>query len=135
MKVTIHFTYKTKKGTEATMSTEEMSDEKAVLVAEDLQKTGRIKHIVFYDEQNTTWSFKEIVKYLKEVETEPHNITVYFDGGFDHNTKRSGLGCVIYYEQNGKSFRLRKNRVVEELDSNNEAEYAALSFSIEQLEF
>ncbi|MBO1913173.1 reverse transcriptase-like protein, partial [Microvirga sp. 3-52] len=63
-----------------------------------------------------------------------HNITVYFDGGFDQTTKGSGLGCVIYYDQNGKSYRLRQNASVLELTSNNEAEYAALHLCIKELE-
>jgi len=60
-------------------------------------------------------------------------VTVYFDGGFDLKTKKSGLGCVIYYDKNGKSFRLRKNATVEELDTNNEAEYAALHLGLQEL--
>ena len=59
---------------------------------------------------------------------------VYFDGGFDHSTNKSGLGCVVYYEQSGKSFRLRSNAPSNELTSNNEAEYAALYLSIQELE-
>ncbi|WP_224654344.1 hypothetical protein, partial [Escherichia coli] len=72
--------------------------------------------------------------YLKGIETEPHNITVFCDGGFDLATKAAGIGCVIYYDQNGKSYRLRRNASVEELLSNNEAEYAALYFSLQELE-
>lgn len=72
-------------------------------------------------------------EYLKEIETEPHNIIVYFDGGFDRETKTAGLGCVIYYEQNGKSYRLRRNAKIDELKSNNEAEYAALHLAIQEL--
>jgi ribonuclease HI len=72
--------------------------------------------------------------YLKGIETEPHNITVYFDGGYSPATSSSGLGCVIYYEQSGKSYRLRRNAPAAELKSNNEAEYAALFLSLQELE-
>ena len=72
--------------------------------------------------------------YVKELEEEPHNITVYFDGGFDLVTSTAGMGCVIYYEQNGKSYRLRRNAPSCELSSNNEAEYAALNLGIVELE-
>ena len=95
--------------------------------AEDFERTGRAKSILFFDEADTSWTIKEINRYLKEIETEPHNITVYFDGGFDLDSKKAGLGCVIYYEQNGKSYRVRKNAPSDEMTSNNEAEYAALT--------
>src|SRR5699024_11797205 len=61
-------------------------------------------------------------------------ISVYFDGGFDGNTRTSGLGCVIYFEQNDKSWRQRKNALVEELETNNEAEYAALHLAVQEME-
>ena len=68
------------------------------------------------------------------METEPSNVTVYFDGGFNLESRISGLGCVIYFEQNGKKYRLRKNLTLDGLSSNNEAEYAALHFSVQELE-
>lgn len=71
---------------------------------------------------------------MQEIQTEAHNVTVYFDGGFDRSAKKSGLGCVIYYDQNGKSFRLRKNALAAELDTNNEAEYAAFHLTVKELE-
>jgi ribonuclease HI len=88
----------------------------------------------FIDQHENTWTVKQMKSYLKEIVTEPHNITVYFDGGFDQTTKASGLGCVIYYDQNGRSYRLRQNAFVLELTSNNEAEYAALDLCIKELE-
>jgi len=134
LKVRIEFTYKTQKGTETVFFSEEMEVAKAVLLAEDIEKTGRLKSISFVDQQDTTWMLKELKKYLKGVETEPHNVTIYFDGGFDLGTKQSGLGCVIYYDQNGKSYRLRKNALVDQLETNNEAEYAALNFALQEVE-
>lgn len=134
MNVRIQYTYKTPKGVETVFSSEEMSGEKALLIAEDLERTGRMKHLAFLDSGDRTWTLKELKKYMKGIETEPHNVTVYFDGGFDLETKTSGLGCAIYYEQNGKSFRLRKNALVNHLDTNNEAEYAALHLGLNELE-
>ncbi|MDG5787113.1 ribonuclease H family protein [Evansella sp. AB-P1] len=134
MKLRIETTYKSKKGTETNFSSDDMSAEKALVIAEDLQKTGRIKNIHFLDNYDSTWTLKELQKYLEEIETEPHNISVYFDGGFDLQSKMSGLGCAIYYEQNGKSYRLRKNRHVDSLDSNNEAEYGAFHLGVLELE-
>lgn len=134
MKICIEWTYRTPKGAEITCRSEEMPAAQGLLFAEDMEKTGRAKHIIFIDSFNITWTVKEMKTYLKEVETEPHNLTVYFDGGFDRTTSQSGLGCAIYYEQSGKAYRLRKNTYSSELKSNNEAEYAALYMSIVELE-
>ncbi|SEA98749.1 ribonuclease HI [Thalassobacillus cyri] len=135
MKVRIDMTYKTPKGTKSAFSSEEIQAAQAILIAEDLEKTGRVKDFTFVDNQDHTWSLKELKEYMKGIETEPHNITVYFDGGFDLKTKKSGLGCAIYYEQNGKSYRHRKNALVDELHTNNEAEYAALHLALQEMEF
>ncbi|WP_047982336.1 ribonuclease H family protein [Ornithinibacillus contaminans] len=134
MKIRIEITYRTPKGTETNFVSEDMNPEKALLLAEDLDKTGRIKSMTFFDNHDTTWIMKELKKYLAGIESEPHNIVVFFDGGFDNETKHSGLGCVIYYEQDGKQYRLRKNALVEELTTNSEAEYAALHLAAQELE-
>jgi len=130
----IEWTYRTSKGLETVFRSEEIPVAQALLFAEDLEKTGRTKSLVFIDTFDSIWTVNEIKRYLKEIETEPHNIKVYFDGGFDHTSNRSGLGCVIYYEQSGKSYRLRRNAPSDELSSNNEAEYAALYLSLQELE-
>jgi ribonuclease HI len=134
MKIRIEWTYKTPKGTETVFLSDEMPIGQAMLIAEDLERTKRTKSVTYTDEHDSTWTIKEMKAYLKGIETEPHNIKVYFDGGFDHPTSNSGLGCVIYYEQSGKSYRLRKNAPSSELISNNEAEYAALYLCITELE-
>jgi len=134
MKIRIEWNYRTPKGTETVFQTDEMPIGQAMLIAEDLERTKRTKSVTYTDEHDSTWTIKEMKAYLKGIETEPHNIKVYFDGGFDHPTSNSGLGCVIYYEQSGKSYRLRKNAPSAELISNNEAEYAALYLSITELE-
>lgn len=134
MIVTIEWTYKTPKGPETFFRSEEMDAAHAILIAKDLERIGRAKNVRFIDTFDSSWTIKEMKGYLKGIETEPHNIAVYFDGGFDLTTKAAGLGCVIYYDQNGKSYRLRRNASVTELISNNEAEYAALYFSLQELE-
>lgn len=133
MKLTIEWTYKTKNGIETIFRSDELAPFHALTIAEDLMKTGRTKTISLIDNYDSTWQIKEVKKYLKEMETTPHNVTVFFDGGFDIENKVSGLGCAIYYEQNGKKYRLRRNVKTVHLDSNNEAEYAALHFAIEEL--
>ncbi|MFC5603802.1 reverse transcriptase-like protein [Sporosarcina koreensis] len=134
MNVTIEWTYKSPKGKETVFRSEELDAAQAIHIAEDLERTGRAKDVKFLDRFDSFWTVKELKGYLKGIETEPHNLTVYFDGGFDLTTKAAGLGCVIYYDQNGKSYRLRRNASVSELISNNEAEYAALHFSLQELE-
>ncbi|WP_339254370.1 reverse transcriptase-like protein [Sporosarcina sp. FSL W8-0480] len=134
MIVLLTWTYRSPKGTETIFRSEEMSAEQAVLIAEDLAKTGRVKQVNFIDRFESSWTLKELKGYLKGIETEPHNIIVYFDGGFDWETKAAGVGCVIYYDQNGKSYRLRKNASITGLTSNNEAEYAALHLCLLELE-
>lgn len=134
VKIRIEITYKTPKGTEVGFLSDEMSPEKALLLAEDLERTGRVKSMTFYDNHDTTWMLKELKKYVNSIETEPHNIVVFFDGGFDIETKKSGLGCVIYFEQDGRQHRIRRNAQVDELNTNGEAEYAALHLAILELE-
>lgn len=133
MKVRIEWDYRKSKKEDITFYSDELEATEALKVAEDLQETGKTKSVVFVDTFDGAWTVKELQSYLKEVETEPHNIIVYFDGGFDLETKTAGLGCVIYYDQNGKSYRLRKNAQVVSLKSNNEAEYAALHLCIREL--
>ncbi|MYL34751.1 reverse transcriptase-like protein [Pontibacillus yanchengensis] len=133
MNVRIELTYKTPKGTEATFRSDEMYVGEAILIAEDLEKTGRKKDISFIDNYDASLTLKEMKQFMKGIQTEPHKITVYFDGGFNVETYQSGLGCAIYYHQNRKSYRLRKNALIDELDSNNEAEYAALHLAIQEL--
>ncbi|WP_186578790.1 reverse transcriptase-like protein [Aquibacillus kalidii] len=134
MNVRIQVVYKTPKGLESEFNSDEMKANKALLLAEDMEKTGRVKELLFVDNLENSWNKKELKKYLEGIQTEPHNVIVFFDGGFDLETKHSGLGCAIYYEQNGRSWRLRKNAKVDQLDTNNEAEYAALQLAIQELE-
>lgn len=134
MNVKIELIYKTLKGTETLFTSEEMSDRKAILIAEDLERTGRTKNIHFLDKHDSIWTTKELKKYMEGIQTEPHEVTVFFDGGFEKETLKSGLGCVIYYEQNGKSYRLRRNALVDQLHTNNEAEYAALHLTLKELQ-
>ncbi|MGM9948950.1 MAG: reverse transcriptase-like protein [Lysinibacillus sp.] len=134
MKLMLEWTYKSPKGATATFRSETMTPAQALMIAEDIERTGRVKKLEIIDEYDSTWMIKELKKYLKEMETEPHNITLYFDGGFDIQTKASGLGVAIYYEKDGKTQRLRRNAYVSGLDSNNEAEYAALHLALVELD-
>lgn len=135
MYIRMEWTYRTPKGTEAAFSSEELPAAHALLILEDMERSGRIKNLTLIDRYDSTWTVKELKNYIKGIETEPHNVTVYFDGGFDLTSRASGLGCVICYEQSGKSYRLRRNVSANEHTSNNEAEYAALHLCLQELDF
>lgn len=132
MEVRIEWHYHTPKGLNTVFWSEGMTAGQAVLLAEDLTRTGRVKKMVFIDQFDSSWTLKELKGYVKGIETDPHNIVLSFDGGFDRQTGNAGLGCTILYEQNGRTYRLRANRALKQLTSNNEAEYAALHFALEQ---
>ncbi len=103
-------------------------------VLKDMEKTGRVKNIEFIDEKGAYWTKKEIEKYLKSLETEPHEVIAYFDGGFNKEKNSAGLGGIIYFKKNHRSYRLRKNLYLEHISSNNEAECAALWFLLNEIE-
>ena len=133
MKLTLEWLYRTKSGATTTFTSPILTAHEALLFAEDIEKTGRLKQLTITDEYDSTWMIKELKKYIKELETEPHNITIYFDGSFDHYSNSAGLGIVIFFTQNNMRYRLRKNARFDYIKSNNEAEYAALSFAINEI--
>lgn len=136
MKVRLEWKYQSSKGLNTVFRSDELTAGESVLIAEDIERTKRVKELVFIDSfDDSVWTMKEMKAYLKSIETEPHDITVFFDGGFDVQNRSSGLGCVIYYSQNGKTYRLRQNAQVDSLVSNNEAEYAALHLCVQELEY
>ena len=133
MKLRMKMMYRTSKGTEAEFLSDYLPAGAVLLLMEDMQQSGRVPKVEVLDQYETEWSIKELRRYMKELETEPHHVRIYADGGFDKGTGRAGLGCVIYYEQNQQEFRLRRNQAMEQMISNNEAEYAALHFAIRLL--
>jgi ribonuclease HI len=135
MKIRIEWYYNVLKTKQSFfMKTELMSVAQALILHDDLEKTGRLKSIEFFDEQDTSWTKKELTKFLKQFETEPHEVKAYIDGGFEKQSKNAGVGLAIYYQQNHKNWRLRFNDTLELLEDNNEAEYAALYLLLRQLE-
>ncbi|RXI97860.1 hypothetical protein DS745_15985 [Anaerobacillus alkaliphilus] len=135
MKIRLEIFYKPKNGTnQYEMRTEFLPIQEALFLSEDVEKTGRATTIEYYDETGSTWLKKHLKKYLDSLKEEPHNIVLYFDGGFNEEQRLSGVGVVLYYEQNEKYYRLRKNEMLEQLTTNNEAEFAALWTAINELE-
>lgn len=132
--VNIEVIYETPNGTKAKFQSNDLSIDRAIVIAEDFLKTGRVKNINFIDHNNNYWNLKKVKKYVEGIQSEPHHVKLYFDGNFDLETGKAGLGCVIYYDQSQKSYRLRKNALVKEILTNNEAEYAALHLGIKELD-
>ncbi|MCH1627352.1 ribonuclease H family protein [Fredinandcohnia quinoae] len=134
MKLKVEWIYKTPKNKEVCLLSDELPADEALLISDDFEKTGRTKGISFYDEKQTKWTKKELEKLLKIIETEPQDVIAYFDGGFDLQTRKAGLGVAIYYSQSKRQYRVRVNEIFEELESNNEAEYAAFWLMLNTLE-
>ena len=134
MKLTIEWHYISPQGLKTVFHCEPLPAAQVLTLAEDIQRTGRVKQLTLTDAYDSTWTVKELKKYIKEMETEPQHIRLYFDAGYIHEERLAGLGCVIYYEQNNKNYRLRKNEQTMYVTSNNEAEYAALYFALCELE-
>jgi ribonuclease HI len=126
--------YKTKTNEKVQFSSEWVSGETAIQLGEELEVTGKVSDLYFYDENETSWILKEMKKLMTEIEEDPHEITVYFDGGFDLETNTAGLGAVIFFKQGKKKYRIRANERIEEMETNNEAEYAAFYYALNILE-
>lgn len=134
MKYRLEWNYKLKGSEKVPLSSEWITGEVAFQLGEELESTGKITDLYFFDEMGTSWSLKEMKKLLTEIEEDPHEVTVYFDGGFQKETNQAGLGAVIFYKQGKKKYRIRANESFDEMETNNEAEYAAFYFALNILE-
>lgn len=135
MKIRLEVVYKPTKGkSQYQLKTDFLAIQEALYLSEDLEKTGRTVKIDYIDETEGSWLRKHLLKYIENLKEEPHNVVVYFDGGFHEEKQLSGVGIVIYFEQNDRYYRLRKNQFLNQLNSNNEAEFAALWSAISELE-
>ena len=65
MKVRIEWVYKTKRGAEMDFFSEEVPAAQALLFAEDIERTGRLKQVTFVDRFDSSWTVKELKGYLK----------------------------------------------------------------------
>lgn len=134
MKVKVKFIYKTSPEIAIPMESAWFDQKLIKPLLMDLQKTGRAHNIIIMDEMEREWNQKQFTKLQKKQEEEPTDPVVYFDGGYNRELKKAGIGIVIYYKKGNTSYRDRINILLEELVSNNEAEYAALFNSLLILE-
>ncbi|MEH7335906.1 reverse transcriptase-like protein [Neobacillus drentensis] len=134
MKYRLEWYHKLKSNEKVQFSSEWVSGETAIEIGEDLERSGKITDLYFYDETGTSWILKEMRKLLTEIEEDPHDIIVFFDGGFQKETNEAGLGAVIFFKQGKKKYRIRANERFNEMETNNEAEYAAFYYALNILE-
>lgn len=130
----IEWVYRTVQGQQITFQSDFLPIADVLAIITDMQKTGRLHKLLLTDEYHSSWTVKELQRYIAELETEPANVELYFDGGFLKQQQLAGLGAVIYFVQNQQKMRLRVNRQATDLVSNNEAEYAALYEALKALE-
>jgi len=134
MKYRLEWKYKLKGNEKILFTSDWIIGDIAIQTGEELENTGKAVDINFYDEMGTSWTLKEMKKLTTEIEEDPHEVTVYFDGGFQKETNKAGLGAVIYFRQGKKKYRIRANEYFEEMETNNEAEYAAFYYALNILE-
>ncbi|MEL3972712.1 reverse transcriptase-like protein [Rossellomorea oryzaecorticis] len=134
MKMKLKFKYASKTSSDIWFESSWFSRKETMIHVDDLMKTGRVVELEIIDEMENSWTRKEFIKLNQELDKEPDNIVVFFDGGFDKEQALSGIGIVVYYEKGDDRFRIRKNEKLEGLENNNEAEYAALHNALLLLE-
>ncbi|MFT8322206.1 MAG: reverse transcriptase-like protein [Bacillus sp. (in: firmicutes)] len=134
MKYKLEWKYILNKGNEAYFTSDWMSANLAIIIGEDIEKSKKGKELLYYDEKGTAWNLKELKKLSEIVEEEPHDFLIYFDGGYDKEEKRAGIGVVLFYHQGKKKYRIRANELFHEMRTNNEAEYAAFYHALNLLE-
>ncbi|MCA1054570.1 reverse transcriptase-like protein [Rossellomorea aquimaris] len=130
----LKFKYESKTNSDIWFESSWFPRKETLVHVDDLLKTGRVSELEIIDEMENSWNKKEYMRLTRELDRQPENIVVYFDGGFNKEDGRSGIGIVIYYDKGGEHFRVRKNEQLEALDNNNEAEYAALHNALLLLE-
>ncbi|MED2973146.1 reverse transcriptase-like protein [Fictibacillus sp. B-59209] len=135
MKVTLEWEYKPSRSKNMIrFVSDPVTVAQAVQLAADIERTGRLGNLTFLDETGVYWSKKELQKMVAVIETEPSDITAFFDGGFQKDELLSGQGTAVYYKQSNKNYRVRSNASYHMIESNNESEYAALWLLLNELE-
>lgn len=134
MKYKLEWNYQLPGNEKILCSSEYIDEEKAKLAGEELENLAKVSDLLVYDETGTSWTLKEMKKLTAEIEEDPHDVTIFFDGGFQKETNQAGLGAVIFFKQGKKKYRVRVNEKFDEMETNNEAEYAALFFALNLLE-
>ncbi|PKG24066.1 reverse transcriptase-like protein [Niallia nealsonii] len=134
MKYKLEWKYRIKKGNSVYFTSDWMTLDDSIIIGEDIEKSQKGTELTFYDEKGTDWQLKELKKLAMEVEEEPHDFLIYFDGGYQKEEKLAGIGVVLFFHQGKKKYRIRANEVFHEMETNNEAEYAAFYHALNLLQ-
>lgn len=133
MKFKIRWNYQNKNKNETIFISDWIDNEYILQIADDLEKTGRVKNLEFEDEMGRNWTKKEAKKLLQKIEEEPDEFELYFDASYIKDSGEAGFGVVLYYRIGRQQYRERWNERIPFLDSNNEAEYGALHYALNKL--
>ncbi|WP_041090060.1 reverse transcriptase-like protein [Jeotgalibacillus soli] len=131
MDVRLHFNYYHQALPSVAFSSDWIEGKYVLPYIKDLEKTGRMKDLVIEDNLGHSWTLKEFKKLTEKVKGEKTNVSIHFDGSFRLSDHKAGIGIVLTYDEDDMSYRIRENDQLEEINSNNEAEYAALYRSIQ----
>ncbi|WP_062197994.1 reverse transcriptase-like protein [Massilibacterium senegalense] len=134
MKYIIKWTEQNKSIGKIEWQSNEVDANQILAVLKYVEKKYRLTDVYIEDEMQQTWRKKDFLKMFEKERENPHDIVIYFDGNFNHAKKQAGIGFVMYYRIHNKRFRVRENAIFTNMTSNNEAEYAALYFSLVKLE-
>ena len=63
MNVSIVWTYKSAKNQEIVLSSENIKASRALVLAKDMERTGRVKELFFIDDTDNKWSKKELEQF------------------------------------------------------------------------
>ncbi|TFE03033.1 reverse transcriptase-like protein [Jeotgalibacillus salarius] len=129
----IYFTalYHHPSGAKLSFQSNWIADNQALLFISDFEKTGRFFNITVHDDLGQQWNIKEFKKIMTKTAGSAKDITIHFDAAFNKSDQAAGLGWVIDYNRDDESFVEKNNKQLNGITSNNEAEYAALYYSIE----
>ncbi len=129
----IYFTaqYEHPSGTAIQLQTDWTDEKNAFLFLNDFEKTGRFNSITVHDDLGQQWNIKEFKKLMNKTAGAAKDITIHFDAAFSKSDLKAGLGWVINYIKDGTEVVEKRNKLITQIHSNNEAEYAALYYAIQ----
>ncbi|MDZ5711960.1 reverse transcriptase-like protein [Jeotgalibacillus haloalkalitolerans] len=130
MKVYFSAKYEHPSGTSIQFQSDWAEDNQALLFIADFEKTGRFSEVIVHDDLDQQWSVKEFKKLMTKATGAAKDLTVYFDAAYSKTDQSAGLGWMIEYRRDHESYTEKRNKLLHDVQSNNEAEYAALYYAI-----
>lgn len=105
----------------------------AILYYDRFMSHKGYENIQAIDEDQQTYTLKQLKKQQKSDQAVIHDLALYFDASFDQSTTLSGLGIVIMYRLGHETIKKRKNLQTSDVNNINEAEYFSLFHGLDQL--